>query len=405
MRQRFIGAALAVVVGLTAQAAAAEGQYDTGASDTEIKLGNTVPYSGPASAYGAIGAVQKALFDKINAEGGINGRKVTFLSLDDGYSPPKTLEQTRKLVERDGVLAMVGSVGTPTNAAVHRYLAQKKVPQLFISSGAAQWNQPNEYPTTIPFYPPYYEEGQIYGAYILENKPDAKIGILYQNDDFGKVYVKGLKDSLGDKAGTMIVQEQSYETTDPNIDSQILSLRAAGADVFFNVTTPKFAAQAIRKIADIGWKPMHFVVNVSSSIGAVLKPAGFDKSTGVMTALTFKTPGDPAWADDQDMKDYFAFMKTYNPEADPYDSFNVLGYVAAQMQKLVLERAGDNLTRKNIVDVFTSVQDVSLPMFLPGVAVTVTPQNYSGYKSFVLSRFDGDKWAPMGEAITVGKAE
>ena len=296
--------------------ALAQKKYDTGATDTEIKIGNIMPYSGPASAYGTIGKTEAAYFKKINDEGGINGRKINFISYDDAYSPPKTVEQARKLVESDEVLLVFNSLGTPPNSAIQKYMNAKKVPQLFVATGATKWNDPKNFPWTMGWQPNYQSEAQIYAKYILKNKPDAKIAVLYQNDDYGKDYLKGLKDGLGDKAASMIVAEESYETTEPTIDSHIVKLKSTGADVFFNVTTPKFAAQAIKKIAEIGWKPVHFLNNVSASVGSVLKPAGFENSQDIISAAYLKDATDTQWNDDTGMKEFDAFMKKYFPEGN-----------------------------------------------------------------------------------------
>src|SRR5689334_14826201 len=315
-------AALALLAASTS-GALAQKKYDTGATDTEIKIGNIMPYSGPASAYGVIGKTEQAYFNKINAEGGINGRKINFISYDDAYSPPKTVEQARKLVESDEVLLIFNSLGTPPNTAIQKYMNTKKVPQLFVATGATKWNDPAEFPWTMGWQPNYQSESQIYAKYILKNHPDAKIAILYQNDDYGKDYVKGLRDGLGAKAASLIAIEESYEVSEPTIDSHIVKLKSTGADVFFNVTTPKFAAQAIKKMADIGWKPLHLLNNVSVSIKAVLEPAGLDKSTGLITAHYHKDPGDPSYADEPAMKEWVAFMKKYYPDGNLADSFNM----------------------------------------------------------------------------------
>jgi ABC-type branched-subunit amino acid transport system substrate-binding protein len=338
-----LGAAAALALAV-APPVLAQKKYGPGASDTEIKVGNTIPYSGPASAYGTIGRAMTAYFKMINEQGGINGRKINFISLDDGYSPPRTVEQTRKLVEEEQVLLLAGDLGTPTNTAIHKYVNAKKVPHIFLNTGATKWGDPRGFPWTMGFNLNYQAEAQIYARYVLENKPGAKIAILYQNDDYGKDYVKGFRDGLGDKAASMIVAEQSYEVTDPTIDSQIVSLKGSGADVFFNVTTPKFAAQAIRKASDIGWKPLQLLNYVSSSVGSVLTPAGLDKSVGLITAGYLKDPVDPQWKDDPGMKEYLAWLKKYYPEGDPKDGFNVTGYLVAQGVVLVLKQCGDDLT-------------------------------------------------------------
>jgi ABC-type branched-subunit amino acid transport system substrate-binding protein len=378
---------------------AAEKKYDVGATDTEIKIGQTMPYSGPASGYGTQGKAELAYWKMINSKGGINGRKVTLLTMDDGYSPPKTVEQTRKLVEQDEILADIGSLGTPTNSAVQKYLNSKKVPHLLVSTGAAKWNDPKTFPWTTPFYPPYAQEAQIYAKYVVKEFSAAKIGVIYQNDDFGKDYLRGFKEGLASKAD-QIVKELSYEVTDPTIDSQIVALKASGADVILTIATPKFGAQAIRKVADLGWKPTHFIVSVASSIGGVLEPAGVEASTGLITALSNKVVGDPAWDDDQGVKDYLAFMKEWYPEGNPIDGSNQTGYGSAQFAAIILKNCGDELTRENVLKQATNLHNISLPLFLPGITVSVTPDNYSTFSTFRLARFDGKTWKFFGDNIS-----
>jgi branched-chain amino acid transport system substrate-binding protein len=383
--------------------ALAAGQYDPGASDSAIKIGHTNPYSGPASAYGAIGRAIGAYFDKINEGGGINGRKIEFITLDDGYSPPRTVEQVRKLVEQEQVLLVFQPLGTPTNTAIHQYMNAKKVPQLFVATGATKWGQPDKFPWTMGWQPNYQGEARIYARYILDNRPDAKVGVLYQNDDYGKDYLKGFKAGLGDEADRMIVEELSYEVTDPTVDSQIISLKNSGADVFFNITTPKFAAQAIRKAADIGWQPVHLLNNVSNSVGSVLTPAGLDKSTGLITSLYQKDPTDPQWQDTQDYRDWSAWMDKYNPEADKSDQFNVYGYNAAMTLVHVLEQCGDNLTRENVMAQAANVQNLELPMLLPGVVIDTSADDFFPIESMMLAKFDGEKWVLFGDVIDASK--
>jgi ABC-type branched-subunit amino acid transport system substrate-binding protein len=383
----------------TTTAYAAEKKYDPGASDTEIKIGQTMPYSGPASGYGTQGKTEAAYWRMINSKGGINGRKVTFLSMDDAYSPPKTVEQTRKLVEQDEILADIGSLGTPTNSAIQKYMNGKKVPHLLISTGAAKWNDPKNFPWTTPFYPPYAQEAQIYAKYVLKELPNAKIGVIYQNDDFGKDYLRGFKEGLGAKTD-LIVKELSYEVSDPTIDSQIVNLKAAGADVLLTIATPKFGAQSIRKVADLGWKPTHFIVAVASSIGGVLEPAGVDASTGLITALSNKVIGDPAWGSDQGVMDYLAFMKEWYPEGNPIDGSNQTGYTSAQITAIILKNCGDELTRENVLKQATNLAKISLPLLLPGITVSVTPTNYSTFDTFKLAKFDGKTWKFFGENIS-----
>ena len=342
--RRTILAAAPSAIALAAFSARAEKQYGPGVTDTEIKIGNIMPYSGPASAYGTIGKAEAGFFKMLNEQGGINGRKIQFISYDDGYSPPKTVEQARKLVEQDGVLLIFNSLGTPTNTAIQKYLNQKKVPQLFVATGATKWNDPQHFPWTMGWQPNYQAESHIYATYILEHHNDGKIAILYQNDDYGKDYVKGLKDGLGSKSQASIIAEAPYETTDPTVDSQVINLKSSGADVFFNVTTPKFAAQAIRKVAELGWKPLHVLNNVSASVGAVLKPAGFENAKDIVSTFYQKDPTDPVWKDDQGYKDWVAFMNKYYPEGDKTDCGNVVGYSVPQTLVQVLKQCGDDLT-------------------------------------------------------------
>lgn len=379
---------------------AAAADYGPGVTDTEIKIGQTMPYSGPASAYGTQGRIEEAYFNMINSKGGVNGRKIKMISLDDGYSPPKTVEQTRKLVEQDEVLAIVGTIGTPTNSATQKYLNAKKVPQIFISTGAAKWDDPKNFPYTTQLYPPYQMEGQIFAKYILENKPNAKLGVFSQNDDAGKDYVKGLKDGLGDKASTIIVKEVTYETSDPTVDSQIVNLKAAGADTVFTMATPKFGAQAIKKIAELAWKPLNFVVSVSSSIKGVLEPAGIENSKGLLTALAFKTPTDPRWDGEKDVQEFRSFLKEWYPKGDIADGSNVTGYISAFMTVKVLEMCGNNLTRDNLIKQATNLTKVTAPLLLPGITITTRPDRYAPYTQMQIARFDGTSWVPEGPVIS-----
>jgi ABC-type branched-subunit amino acid transport system substrate-binding protein len=390
------GAALSLALGLPS--ALAQKKYDPGASDTEIRIGQTMPYSGAASAYGTIGKVEAAYFRKINDEGGINGRKINFISLDDGYSPPKTVEMTRRLVEQDEVLLMFNQLGTPSNTAIHKYMNSKKVPQLFVATGASKWNDPQGNPWTMGWQPNYQTEAKIYAQQILKNSPNAKIAVLFQNDDYGKDYLKGFKDGLGDKV-RMIVAEASYEVTDPSVDSQILQLQSSGADVFFNITTPKFAAQAIRKAYDVGWKPVHYLNGVSASVGSVLTPAGLEKSTGVLSSTYGKDPTDSQWADDAAMKEWLAFMKKYYPDGNLTDSFNVYGYSVAQTMVQVLRQCGDNLTRENVMKQAASLKDFSTPMSLPGIRINTSATDYAPIEAMQMIRFDGKAWVRFGEVI------
>ncbi|MCB1807480.1 MAG: ABC transporter substrate-binding protein [Candidatus Competibacteraceae bacterium] len=377
--------------------------YDPGASDDEIKIGNTMPYSGPASAYGSIGKALSAYFDKINAEGGVNGRKINFISRDDGYSPPKTKEQYRKLVESEQVLLMFQSLGTPTNSAVHAYINRKKVPHLFVSTGAAKWSQPQQFPWTMGWQPNYQIEGRIYARYLLENVPDARIGILYQNDDYGKDYVKGLKDGLGAQATELIVAEESYEVTDPTISSQIITLKNQGANVFYNVATPKFAAQAIKKIAELDWQPVHLLNSVSNSVGAVLQPAGLANSQGIITAQYQKDPTDPSIQDDPGYKAWLQWMEQYYPDGDKLSRFNVYAYNVAQTLVHVLAQAGDDLTRENIMRQAANLQDIELPMLLDGVRMNTSPEDYNPIEAMQLQQFDGSSWRAISPVIDVGQ--
>ncbi|HVO06602.1 MAG TPA: ABC transporter substrate-binding protein [Burkholderiaceae bacterium] len=402
MRHKQFGLAIA---GLAAAAislsALAQKKYDPGASDTEIKIGDTKPYSGPASAYGTIGKAIAAYFDKVNAEGGINGRKIKFISLDDGYNPAKTVEQVRKLVEEDEVLFVFNPLGTPSNTAIHKYMNQKKVPQLFVATGATKWGDPKNFPWTMGWQPNYQGEGRIYAQHILETKPNAKIGVLYQNDDYGKDYLKGLEDGLGDKAKTMIVSKVTYEVTDPNVDSQMVTLKGSGADTFFNITTPKFAAQAIKKAAEIGWKPTHYLNNVSASVGSVLTPAGLENSVGIITTQYGKDPTDPQWANDKGMLDWKAWMAKYYPSGDLKDASNVYGYGVAMTVVQVLKQCGDNLTRENVMKQAANL-DMTLPTALPGINVKTSPDDFYPIQREQLARFDGKTWVLFGKVYDPG---
>ena len=377
----------------------AQKRYDPGASDTEIKIGQTLPYSGPASAYATFGRVEAAYFRKINDEGGINGRKIVFLSVDDGYSPPKTVEATRRLVEQDQVLLMFGSLGTPQNTAVHAYMNAHKVPQLFVFTGAAKWNDPLNHPWTMGLQINYQTEAQIYAKHILQTKPNAKIAVLSQNDDFGKDCVKGLKDGLGDKAGKMIVAEATYEANDPSVDSQVIQLQGSGADVFMNMSLPKTAAQAIRKAYDIGWKPTQYLSAVSFSVGAVLTPAGLDKSVGIISGVSGKDPTDPRWDNDAGMNEWRAFMKKYYPDGDLADGNNVSGYRAALLMVHVLRQCGDNLTHENVMRQAASLKDFAAPTALPGITFNTSPTDFAPTKMMQLVRFNGKTWVPFGDVL------
>jgi len=377
----------------------AQKKYDSGASDTEIKIGNIMPYSGPASAYAAIGKTEEAYFAKVNAEGGINGRKVKFISYDDGYSPPKTVEQARKLVESDGVLLIFGSLGTSTNGAIRKYMNEKKVPQLFVASGASKWNDPRQYPWTMGWQPSYASEARIYAKYIMKEKPDAKIGVLYQNDDFGKDYLKGLKDGLGAKA-SMIVLEDSYDTSEPAIDEHVVKLKASGADVFISITTPKFAAQAIKKAAEINWHPVHIISNVSASVGGVLEPAGLEISQGILSASYTKDGSEPQWNADDGMKKFYNFLAQYDPKANKLDAGVVFGYAAAQTMVKVLQMCGDDLTRENVMRQAASLKDFEPDTLLPGIRINTAADNFAPIEQLQMMRFKGRKWELFGDIIS-----
>ena len=374
-------------------------EYSPGASDTEIKIGNTMPYSGPASGYSAIGKSLSAYFAIINDQGGINGRKINFISRDDAYSPPKTVEVVRKLVEEDQVLMVFQSLGTPPNLAIRGYLNDNKIPQLFVGSGADQWNDPKHYPWTMGWQPSYGTEARIFARYVLENLPDAKIAVLYQNDDFGKDYVNGMRSGLGDKAGKMIVATQSYETTDPTVNSQVSALQASGANVLLTAAIPKFTTLAIRKVYDIGWRPTQFVNSVSTSVGSVMKPAGAEKSAGVMSATYTKDPSDPRWQDTPEYKDWLAWMKKYNASVSLNDSLAVYGYSTAQTLVAVLRTSGDNLTREHVMQVAAGLHDLRLPMLLPGITISTGPGDYAPIKQMQLQKFDGSGWKVFGDVI------
>jgi branched-chain amino acid transport system substrate-binding protein len=387
------------IVAAAALTAAAEKKYDTGASDTEIKIGQTKPYSGPASAYGTAGRVQLGYFEKLNAEGGINGRKVRLISLDDAFTPPKTVEQTRKLVEQEGVLLVFNSNGTAANSAVQKYLNAKKVPQLFVSSGASKFGDPQHFPWTMGWLPSYYSEARAYAHYILKNRPDAKIAVLYQNDDFGKDYLNGLHDGLGEKGRKLIVSELSYELSDPTVDSQVVSLKSSGADTFVNITTAKFSAQAIRKAYDMGWKPLQFVALPGSSVGQAMLPAGPEKGVGAITVGFVKDPTDPQWDNDPGLKEWRAFMKKYYADGDLHDWYNVYAYAAAQTLVQVLKQCGDELTRENVLKQATSLKNLELPVLLPGIRINTSPSDYHVIKQVQLQRFDGKQWVRFGEVF------
>jgi branched-chain amino acid transport system substrate-binding protein len=403
-RRKLLVGAAAVGVVASVRPGFAAGKYDEGATDKEIKLGGIHPQSGPASSYGTIGKAIGAYFDKINAEeGGIKGRKIVWVDLDDGYSPPKTVEVARQLVEQEKVLALFNPLGTPPNTAIQKYMNTKKVPQLFVATGASKWGNPKEFPWTMGWQPDYATEGQIYAKFAIANAKDAKIGILYQNDDYGKDYLGGFKKGLGANT-SKIVKEVSYEVTDPTVDSQILQLKDSGANVFFNITTPKAAAQAIKKAGEIGWKPMHFLNNVSISVGVVMKPAGLDNSQGIITAQYGKDPTDPQWAGHQAMIEWTAWMKKYYPSGSLADAANVYGYSVAQTMVQVLKQCGDDLTRANVMRQAANLKDLVLPMSLPGIKINTSPTDFYPIQSVQLSRFKGETWELFGDVLSAESA-
>jgi branched-chain amino acid transport system substrate-binding protein len=392
----FSTASIALAGGL----AFAAGQYGPGASDTEIKIGNTMPYSGPVSAYGVIGKSEAAYFAMINDKGGVNGRKINFISRDDGYSPPKTLEQVRQLVEQDQVLFLFNTVGTPPNIAIQGYLNDKKVPQLFVGTGADRWNDPKYFPWTMGSLPSYRLEARIYARYILKHLPEAKIAVFYENDDLGKDYLIGLREGLGDKAAKMIVATKTYEPSDPTVDSQIVGLHASGADVLLTAASAKFAAQAIRKVYDIGWKPTHFLASISVSVKAVMQPAGPEKAIGIISAGYLKEPTDPQWRDTVEYKEWLAWMNKYNSSANVADSLTVFAYTFAQIMVTVLEACGNNLTRENVMKEAASIHSLKLPMLLPGVTVSTSADDFAPLKQMQLMRFEGTTWQLFGEVLS-----
>jgi branched-chain amino acid transport system substrate-binding protein len=391
-------AAATVVMALATTPSAAQKKYGPGVTDSEIKVGNIMPYSGPASAYGEIGKAEAAYFRKINDEGGVNGRRINFISYDDAYSPPKTVEQARKLVESDEVLLIFQSLGTAQNTAIERYMNSKKVPQLFVATGASKWNDPQHFPWTMGWQPSYQSEAHIYAQYLLKTHPQGKIGVLYQNDDYGKDYLKGLKDGL--KGKVQIVAEAPYETTDATVDSEIINLKASGADILFNVATPKFAAQAIKKIAELGWKPVHLLNNVSNSVGSVLKPAGFDNAKGVLSTAYLKDPTDPTWKDDPAYKEWSAFMDKYYPDGDKTSSFTVYGYLAAQTLVAVFKQSGDNLTRDNVMKQAASLKNLELGMLLPGMRINTGPNDFAPIKQMQMEQFNGERFELFGPIMS-----
>jgi len=393
-------AAAAVFMVAATTGALAQKKYDTGVTDTEIKIGNVEAYSGPASAYGVIGKTEDAYFKMINEQGGINGRKINFISYDDGYSPPKTVEQIRKLIESDEVFLVFNALGTPTQSAVQKYQNAKKVPQLFVASGASKWNDPKDFPWTMGFQPSYRVEARIFAKYILKTKPNAKVAVFYQNDDFGKDYLAGLKEVFGDKTSQIVIAEESYETTEPSIDSHIVKLKGTGADVFVDIATPKFAAQAIKKMGELEWKPMHLLTDVSISIGAVMKPAGLDASEGVLSATYIKDASDSQWAADPGMKKFLTFIDKYMPGANISDTNVVYGYAAAQTMVQVLQQAGDTLTRENIMKQAASLKDFAPDTILPGVKLNTSATDFAPIQQLQMMQFKAGKWVMFGDVIS-----
>jgi branched-chain amino acid transport system substrate-binding protein len=392
--------ATVIAFAATSGTALAQKKYDTGASDAEIKIGNIIPYSGPASAYGVIGKTEEAFFKMINDKGGINGRKVNFVSYDDAYSPPKAVEQVRKLVESDEVLLVFNPLGTPSNTAIQKYLNAKKIPQLFVATGATKWNDPKNFPWTMGWQPSYQSEAQIYAKWLLKEKPGAKVAILYQNDDFGKDYLKGTKDGFGDKASSAIILEESYEVSEPTIDSHIVKIKAANPDVLLIYTTPKFGAQTIKKTAELGWKPLQIITNVSASVGSVMAPAGFENAQGVLSAAYAKDGADPQWNNDPGMKKWSEFLDKYMPGADKTDGAVVYGYGAAQTLTKVLEMCGDDLTRANVMKQAASLKDFTPDTLLPGVKINTSATDFAPISQLQMQRFKGQKWELFGDIIS-----
>ena len=385
---------------LAVNAVYAAGQYGPGVTDTEIKIGNTNPYSGSASSYGINGKVHAAYFAMINEKGGINGRKINYITRDDSYSPPKTVEQARQLVEQDKVFLLFAPLGTPPNMAIHDYMNENKVPQLFVATGADQWNDPKHFPWTMMWLPSYGIESHIYANYILKNLPNAKIAVLYQNDDYGKDYLNGLRAGLGDKAAKMIVATQSYETTDPTVDQQVVALQGSGADVLLTAAIPKFAAQTVRKVYDIGWKPTHFLNSVGNSVGLVMKPAGLEKGVGIISATYHKDPTDPQWQNTPEYKEWLAFMNSHGFSGNITDSQAVIGYSYAQTMAEVLRMCGDNLTRENVMKQAASLHNLQLPMLLPGITLNTSADDFDPIKQMQLEKFDGTTWQLFGDVLS-----
>jgi ABC-type branched-subunit amino acid transport system substrate-binding protein len=391
--------AVGCTLAITMSAVSAQKKYDPGASDTEIRIGNIMPYSGPASSYGVIGKTEEAFFRMINAEGGINGRKINFISYDDAYSPPKAIEQARKLVESDEVLLIFQPLGTPSNSAIMKYMNAKKVPQLFVASGGTKFGDPKNFPWTMGFQPNYQSEGRIYAKYIIDNFPNSKIAVFWQNDDAGKDQYKGLRDGLGDKLG-MIIADKSYEVSDPSIDSQIVALHDSGADIFFSWAAPKGSAQAIRKVGELGWKPKFFLANTATSVASVLKPAGLEFSKGIISTAYLKDPTDPTWNDDPAVNKWRAFMDKYYPDGDKTNANNLYGYVESEAMVQVLKQCGDNLTRENVMKEAANLKDFHSELMLPGIKVNTSPDDYFPIEQMQLQKFNGEAWELFGSVIT-----
>ena len=388
-----------MVIAITSSEVVAQKKYDTGASDTEIKIGNIMPYSGPASAYGISGRTEAAYFRKINDEGGINGRRINFISYDDAYSPPKAVEQARKLVESDEVLLIFSPLGTPSNSAIQKYMNAKKVPQLFVQTGATKWNDPKNFPWTMGWQSNYQNEARIYAEYILREKPNARIAVLYQNDDYGKDYLKGLRDGLGERAASMIVAEDAYDVAEPTIDTHVVKMKTIKADVFLDITTPKFAAQAIRKAAEIGWRPMHFLNIVGTSIGTVIQPAGLENAQGIISVDYLMDPFDPQWKDDPGMKAFDDFLTKYFPEANRSDRYVIIGYNMAQTMVQVLKQCGDNLTRENVMKQAANLRDFRTDNLLPGITINTSPTDFAPIEQVQFRRFKGERWELFGPIL------
>jgi branched-chain amino acid transport system substrate-binding protein len=397
-RREFLGGASAAAVLSATASAFGQKKYDDGASDTEIKIGTTNPYSGPASPYGAIGKTIDAYWKSVNDAGGINGRKVKFISLDDGYSPAKTVEVVRQLVEQERVLALFQTLGTPTNSAIHKYMNQRKVPMLFVATGASKWGKPKEFPWTMGFQPDYHTEAVIYAKHILANVKDPKIAVLMQNDDYGRDYFDGFKEGLGKEAGR-IVKVVTYEATDPTVDSQIIQLKDSGGNVFFNVSGAKAAAQGIRKAADIAWKPIHYLNNVSASVAAVMKPAGFDNAQGIITASYLKDATDKQWDDDAEMKTWRAWMNKWMPGANQADANHIYAYAVSFLMHETLKKCGDTLTRENVMKQAANHQKLRVPLLLPGILVNTSPTDFYPVQAVQLQRFKGDTWELFGDVL------